>query len=102
MIGYQGSEECFSFYFFNNISPPPYSVFLEETDQDLKSVEDIFHSQCQLTAVYLFIPHFHSRLTIRAAVLNAVFFSGKGLRWLRYHCKQFLPLFTHATVKYPF
>lgn len=28
-------------------------------------------------------------------------FWAKGLRWLSYHYKQFLPLFTQATIKYP-
>lgn len=87
--------------FFNNTFPLPYSVFPEQAKQGFKSVEDIFHSpKCQLTALCLFIPHFHSRLCIRTSVLHAGFW-GKGLRWLSYHYKQFLPLFTHATIKYP-
>lgn len=102
LYGYQGNEECFSFYFFNNTYPLPYSVFPEKANQDLKSVEDIFHSlKCQLTAVCLSIPHFHPRLSIRTSVLNAVFFFCKGLRWLSHHYQQFLSLVTHDTIKYP-
>lgn len=94
------------FTFFNNTYPLPYSVFPEEAKQDLKSVEDIFHSlKCQLTAVI--IPYSHafsfpvftpdSALGLQCYML---YFLGEGLKWLSYHYKQFLPLFIHATIKY--
>lgn len=66
------------FTFFNNTYPLPYSVFPEEAKQDFRSVEDIFPSlKYQVTAVCLFFPHFHSRLSIRTSVLYAVFFEVK-------------------------